>query len=59
MLEFFVFTAAVALLLLLLWLGYCAWIAHVAPEHAASIIEATGRWFPFRGSRWPWTKGGN
>jgi hypothetical protein len=43
---------------LLMWLVYCAWVtAHSRPREAANIIEASGRWFPFKGWRWPWPRG--
>ncbi len=56
MLGYTIFLITFVLLPRVAWLGYCAWISHTEPKRAADIIEASGRWFPFRIVRWPWGK---
>ncbi|WP_131829159.1 hypothetical protein [Mycobacterium numidiamassiliense] len=41
----------------LIWLVYCAWIAHDQPTRAAEIIESSGKWAPKSLPSLPWGKG--
>lgn len=59
MVSWFVASAAlIPLALWLLWLVFCTWITHIQPERSSKIIEAAGRWFPFRRSRSSKPEGG-